>query len=399
MPEIAHIPDAIAAGALSVALIGPDSRSRKQIADELAGWGNGRVREFSFYPSVLNELPAMLAENYDIVIVDLETDPQHALDVVEGICTSGSTTVMVYSAGVDPVMVVRCMQAGAREFLELPLERGVLGEALVRAAARHKGSTTPQKALGKSLVFLGAKGGSGATTVACNFAVSLALESKQSTLLIDLELPFGDAALNLGIAGDYSTIDALRDSERLDPRLLSSLLVKHSSGLSVLAAPGRFVDFKVLNGAIDKLMSVARRNFDNVVVDAGSSLDLTDSALFREASMTYMVMQFAVPELRNANRLVSQMFPVNGPKLEIVLNRFTPNSHGADEGQIEKALGRPVKWRVPNDYAAVRHMQDTAVPLVMKDSEIARVIQQMARTECGLPTEPEKKKKGFSFFR
>jgi hypothetical protein len=44
-------------------------------------------------------------------------------------------------------------------------------------------------------------------------------------------------------------------------------------------------------------------------------------------------------------------------------------------------------------------MQDTAVPLVMKDSEIARVIQQMARTECGLPTEPEKKKKGFSFFR
>ena len=60
------------------------------------------------------------------------------------------------------------------------------------------------------LVFLGGKGGSGVTTVACNFAVSLAQECSQSTVLIDLDLPLGDAALNLGISPQFSTADALR---------------------------------------------------------------------------------------------------------------------------------------------------------------------------------------------
>ena len=97
-----------------------------------------------------------------------------------------------------------------------------------------------KKAGGKVLVFLGAKGGSGVTTLACNYAVALAQESSQSTLLIDLDLPLGDAALNLGIAAEYSTVNALQDSGRLDASFLSKLLVKHSSGVSVLAAPGKF---------------------------------------------------------------------------------------------------------------------------------------------------------------
>jgi pilus assembly protein CpaE len=398
MPAITQIPDTIAAGVLSVALIGPDDRRRKAIANEVAGWGDGGIREFSSYPSSGDELSRMLAENYDVVIVDLESDPQRALDIVESICANSSTTVMVYSAEADPGMVVRCMQAGAREYLELPLVPGALVDALVRASARNRGTRHSQKAVGKSLVFLGVKGGSGTTTLACNFAVSLAQESKQTTLLIDLNLPFGDAALDLGIAAEYSTINALQDWERLDSRLLSSLVVKHSSGLSVLAAPGQFIEFKASNEAVDKLIAVARRNFDNVVVDAGSSLDMTDAALFKEASTVYLVMQFGIPELRNANRLVSQLFPTHGAKLEIVLNRYTQGPLGNDEEHIAKALGRPAQWKVPSDYAAVREMQNTAVTLMQKDSRISRVIQQMARTACGALAEADKKK-GFRLFR
>jgi MinD-like ATPase involved in chromosome partitioning or flagellar assembly len=58
---------------------------------------------------------------------------------------------------------------------------------------------------------MGAKGGAGVTTVACNFAVALAQEPGQKTLLIDLDLPFGDAALNLGVISEFSTIDALQE--------------------------------------------------------------------------------------------------------------------------------------------------------------------------------------------
>jgi pilus assembly protein CpaE len=74
--------------------------------------------------------------------------------------------------------------------------------------------------------------------------VALAKESGQKTLLIDLDLPLGDAALNMGITAEFSTIDALHSAERLDARFLDQLLVKHSSGVWVLAAPGRFLQYQ-----------------------------------------------------------------------------------------------------------------------------------------------------------
>jgi pilus assembly protein CpaE len=43
-------------------------------------------------------------------------------------------------------------------------------------------------------------------------------------------------------------------------------------------------------------------------------------------------------------------------------------------------------------------MQNTATPLVMGDSGVARVIRQMARTACGINPEPEKKKSLFGLF-
>jgi pilus assembly protein CpaE len=61
------------------------------------------------------------------------------------------------------------------------------------------------------MVCLGAKGGSGVTTIACNLAISIGQESAQSTLLIDLGLPMGDAALNLGIVTEFSTDNAFMD--------------------------------------------------------------------------------------------------------------------------------------------------------------------------------------------
>jgi pilus assembly protein CpaE len=278
----------------------------------------------------------------------------------------------------------------------MPFASGVVAEALVRASARRSVVRPARKTAGKLLVFLGAKGGSGTTTLACNFAVALAQESGQSTLLIDLDLPLGDAALNLGIIAEYSTINALQNSGRLDSSFLATLLIKHSSGVSVLAAPGKFPQYQATNEQIDKLMAVARMEFDNVVVDVGSRLDLTGTALFREASAIYLITQVGIPELRNSNRLISSFFTTGGPKLEIVINRWAPKTLGVAEEHITKALTRPAQWKVPDDYATVRRMQNTATPLALEDSPISRMIRTMARAVTG-QTEPEKKK-GFSFF-
>jgi pilus assembly protein CpaE len=249
-----------------------------------------------------------------------------------------------------------------------------------------------KKASGKLLVFLSAKGGSGATTLACNYAVSLAQESKLRTLLIDLNLPLGDAAINLGIKAQYSIVNAFQNTSRLDPHFLSGLLVQHSSGLYVLAAPSELAPTYVSADVIDKLLEVACQDFDYVVVDAGSRLDLQRKHLFDESAIVYLVTQAGIPELRNSHRLITQLSTEGSPKLEIVINRYDPRSLEIDEAHITSALTRPAQWKIPNNYAAVRRMQNTATPLTDEDSPITRAIQQMTRSVCGQPAIPEKKK-------
>jgi len=389
----------ISTSSLSIALIGPHEQRRRIVASALAGADVTTVREFTAFPARLSDASNMLEGNYDVVIIDLDSDQSFALELVETLAANPTTTVMVYSFQSDPNLLMNCMRAGAREFLSQPIAVGALNEALLRAAMRKPTARQVQgnKPGGKVMVFLGGKGGSGVTTVACNYAVSLAQECGQSTVLLDLDLPLGDAALNLGINTQFSTVDALQNYSRLDQNFLSKLLTKHSPGLSVLAAPGKFPQVEVSNDAVEKLVAVAKQTFDFVVVDAGSRFDLSGTTLVEQADTVYLVMQAGIPELRNSHRVISEYFKSGGSNLEIVLNRFMPRAGGVDEEHISKALTRPVQWKIPSDYVTVRRMQNEATPLALEDSMISRAIQEMARTACGMPAKPEKKK-GFSLF-
>jgi pilus assembly protein CpaE len=386
------------AGVLSIAVIGPDDPRRNAVIEALAGCPNNPIPQLIADPAHLDEASRVRMRNCDVVIVELDSDPRFALDLVMDVCAQGSAIVMVYSTQGDPDLVVRCMRAGVREFLRLPFTRGAMAEALDRTLARRPVTQALQKADGDLFVFLGAKGGAGVTTLACNFAVSLAQESAKNTLLIDLNLPLGDAAINLGIKAQYSAVDALQNSIRLDPSLLSTMLVRYSAWLSVLAAPTELTPYEASNEAVDRLLAVARQGFDYVVVDAGLRLDLQRTALFNQFSTIYLITQVGIPELRNANRLIAQFSHEGSPKLEVVINRYEAGSQGIPDAQVVKALTRPAQWRIPNNYAAVRKMQNTATPLALEDSTISRAIRQMVKAACGKSNIPEKKK-GFSFFR
>ncbi|MGA3343606.1 MAG: transposase [Terracidiphilus sp.] len=388
----------LSSGTLSVAIISPDSRRRNAATDALIQCQSGPIREFTSYPPNPNDVPQMLTRDFDVVLVDLDSDPEYALNLVKNICINGQATVIVYSEQTGQDLLLRSMRAGAREFLTLPFGQGAMAEALGRASALRSAVRHAPRTDGKLLVFLSAKGGSGVTTLACNSAVSLAQDSGRRTLLIDLNLPLGDAAINLGIRADHSVVAALENFKRLDSSFLFSLLEKHGSGLFVLAAPSELAPTHVSDEAIDKLLEVARQDFDYVVVDAGSKLDLQSTRVFDKSANIYLVAQIGIAELRNSNRLIARLSLAGGPKLEVILNRYDPRSLEIAEEQITKALTRPPDWKIPNNYAAVRRMQNTAVSLMRDDSEISRAIREMTRSISG-QSSTTRKKKGFGFFR
>ncbi len=106
----------------SVALIGPNETSRKIVARALAGSDAGFVREFTAYPSKLIEVPRILEQNFNVVMIDVDSDESCALALVEALAAAGTAIVMVYSQRNQPDLMMRCMQAGARDFLPLPAD-------------------------------------------------------------------------------------------------------------------------------------------------------------------------------------------------------------------------------------------------------------------------------------
>jgi pilus assembly protein CpaE len=369
---------------LSLLLIGPHLERRRAVAKSFSGAQAIIARELSTYPAV-DDLPRLIQDDYDGVLIDLDSNPEEALEVIENLCSlDNSITVMIYSARSDSELLVRCMRAGAREFLAEPVLPTSAGEALVRAAVRRGEVRQHRKATnGKLLVFVGAKGGSGVTTLASNFAVALAKHGKSA--LLDLNLQLGDVALTLGLTNSFTALDALENLHRLDSDFLSSLMVKHSSGLEVLTAPDRLPVKPFPGSGIDQILRIARQHYEFVIVDAGSSYIGMYDELFQAASAVYLVTQIAVADLRNASRFIMRYF--SGPeseRLEIVLNRDTRRNVEIDDESITKALTKPAKWKVPNDFAAVRRAQNTGVPLVAAGNHnIARAIAYMAGAASG----------------
>lgn len=385
-----YLHSTIGASSLSIALIGPDPQKRRDMAAALAEDGRTSISEFETYPRRADEFQWLAEQSFDVILLDLDSDPDVVLELVGKV--GDSATVMVYSVQSDTRLAVRYMRAGAREYLLLPLEDGVVAEALDRTLAARSERTHPaRESAGNLFVFVCAKGGCGATTVACNLAIALASNSDQRTLLIDLALPIGDAALSLGISAQYSTEDAIRSAGRLDASLLNELLVKHRSGLFVLPAPSNFPGIEGCEDAIEKLVAVARRQFDHVIVDVGSRIDLMHTSLFRQASTVYLVTLSGISELRNSNRLISQFFPAGGPNLEIIVNRFESRLlGGVKEDDIAKALGSPVRWTAPEDREAALEMQYGETGAAT--TRMARLGLEMAAAITGRPIPEEKKK-------
>jgi periplasmic protein TonB len=115
-------PELTGSRGMKVALIGPNEMHRKIVAKAVGGSETRSVREFVDYPTDLADLPRILEQNYDVIMIDVDSDQSYALKLVETIASVTNAMVMVYSKRNDPELMMICMRAGARDFLPLPEE-------------------------------------------------------------------------------------------------------------------------------------------------------------------------------------------------------------------------------------------------------------------------------------
>lgn len=368
----------VGAFGLKITLICPNERYCSELAQCLYDAQCGEVRSLTYYPSIPVGDSDVLGGECDVAIVELDSDPDQALALVKRIGNTSTARLMVCSASPAPDLLMRCMRAGAREFLNLPVDRDQIVAAMVRAAAKRQPAQQEKRATGKLMAFMGTKGGAGVTTIATNFAIALAEHTGAKTLFMDLDLPLGDAALNLGITAEFSTTDALERIERLDASMLARMTVTDRSGLQVLAAPGHYVSVQPSDADIKTLLDLAARSYDYVVLDLGSRLDLRGTGVFQMANPIFLVSRVDVADLRNCSRMISQYFGSDFRNIEVVLSRYKRNMLAIDDQEIARMLSVPVRWKIPADDDAVSSMHAQGIPLMRSNNPVSKAIRKMA---------------------
>jgi pilus assembly protein CpaE len=386
-----EIPD-ISELKVSIVLVSPNESSRRSIRRASEAQRATIVREFTSYPTY-GQIPDLIDIECDAFVVEVDSDPDIAMDLVEVISTrKPSATVMIYAASPDGSLVVRAMRVGAREVLTGLIPANDLRQALLRAASRRSELST-KKAIGQLMVFWGAKGGGGVTTLASNFAIALRMETSQPVALLDLNPDLGDVAVLLGVNPRFTVAEALQNGKRLDADFVSTLMTSHDSGISILAAPDTYsTSIQTDSRTVGKLVDVIRNQYPYVVVDAGRGLREGGEPLFQMANTLYLVTQLSIPALRNTQRFLTYVQRQDGKNVELVINRYDSKRTEFDDERVSKVLGIKPKWKVPNDYASVNRSSDIGDPFITGKSPAAAVLRTMARVAAGKPATSEKKK-------
>jgi pilus assembly protein CpaE len=291
-----------------------------------------------------------------------------------------ATGVVILAAALEPTLMLDAMRAGVTEFVTLPLTAPELQAAIRRV-------TTPAvvSVNGEVFAFLGAKGGVGATTVAVNVATALAQLEAGPTLLIDLHLAYGDAAVFLGAEPRFSVLDAIENVHRLDKAFLNGLVAHANAGLALLGSSDRASTAQVDTVSIRALIDAAAQHYRYVVLDVPRS----DAALaaLEAASRLVIVANQELATVRAATRLAATLRQRYGKdRLSVVVSRFDQLAEiGQDD--VEKVLGSPVAHTFPSNYRLALNALNTGRPVVLDNhNRLAASLSGFARR---LATAPE----------
>ncbi|HEY7694023.1 MAG TPA: AAA family ATPase [Gaiellaceae bacterium] len=306
------------------------------------------------------------------------------LDEVASIREHTSAPVVLLSSNESGAVLDQALDAGVAEALLLPQVVENVAFALRRARrSREDEGSVVGAALGNVTTVFSPKGGIGKTVIASNLASMLAGEAKRRTLLVDLDLQFGDTAIVLGLHPEQTMHDLFSAPGGLDPQKLAGYATRHESGLDVLPAPLRPQDADLVSDAkLARLFEVARGSYDEIVVDTApflhgsilTALDYTDDLV--------LICSAEVPALKDVrlslNTLQLLAFPEE--KIRLVLNHAHGDG-GLKRSDVEDALGLKATALVPNDRDVSKAI-NRGVPASQLDpkSEFAGAIRGLTQT-------------------
>ena len=248
--------------------------------------------------------------------------------------------------------------------------------------------------IGKTIAFVGARGGVGSSTIAHNIAWCTAEEYKSSTVVLDLDLPFGTASLDFDQEASAGLFEALSSPERLDDVLLDRLLQKHTEYLSLFTAPSMLDrDFDLDEQAFETVVDVVRSAAPTVVVDVPHLWTNWSKRILMGADEIVITATPDLASFRNTKNLIDSLNGArpNDSSPTLIINQFDPKLSAVQPDQFAEHVGidpaQVFAWE-PQLFAAAA---TNAAPImeVGPKTKTAHGLQELAadligRTEAGI---------------
>jgi pilus assembly protein CpaE len=287
--------------------------------------------------------------------------------------------IVVVSGSDDAAAMRLAMKAGARDFLSISESAEIL-ESIHTVSHELNEQSSPTSEL---VAVVNAKGGAGATFVACNLAHLAVRTMGESTALIGLDMQFPTLPAYFDMKPRHGLLHAIDTVNDLDEVALNATMASHESGLKLLAArPEDFrFSFDDLVGQTSSLFELLQKHYKNVIVDMPRQLDEMNAQVFSRASRIVLVVQQSLPHIQDATRLqqlLRDQLGVPADGITVVVNRYSKGGE-IQLGDIENALPGSEAITIPNQFKVVSESINLGVPMYehSKQSAVTRALVEL----------------------
>jgi len=298
-----------------------------------------------------------------VLLLDLGESAAPIAEVSAARAVAGADLKLVVLGTVNDVALFRdLLSAGASDYLVKPSTREALAAVLERTSAAA--GATPD-GLGRVIVFIGSRGGVGATTSAVSCAWLMATERRERVALVDLDLHFGTVALKLDLDPGSGLCEALEQPSRIDSLFIERAMIKVNDNLRVLAAEASAAQHLAVDaGAVDMLLHELRRKFVRVTVDLPRGASPMQRVVLAAASHVVVFCERSLAGLRDTIRLQT-LVREQAPQARLWLIEAGASGERAliGKSEFEKGIGKSLDANLSYDPKSASAAPNPGQPL------------------------------------
>ncbi|MEZ5751469.1 MAG: AAA family ATPase [Paracoccaceae bacterium] len=341
----------------------------------------------------------------EFLAIALDDDDEANMTMVQAVIQRASSLnipVLLIAEELGPIVLHRLLRAGASDFVPYPLPEGALHDAIERLQAPQNAPQAMAPAMGRNAMHSNRPagtviavqplaGGSGASTFAVNMAWEMATADKKnppSVCLLDFDLQTGSISTYLDLARTEKVYEMLSSTAVMDRDFFMNTLQTFNEKLKVLTAAADMLPLDLISpDDIERVIQMARANFDFVVIDMPGTVVQWTETVLNEADWYFALMELDMRSAQNALRLIRALKAEGLPldKLRYILNRspkFTDLSGKQRAKRMAESLDIEFEVLLPDGTAQVTHANDHGLPLaeISAKNPLLKEIRKLAHS-------------------